>query len=358
MTDILPLVNTHRFLAAVNPYATHGERGARDALQAARYILGDEIVGEVSYDKPTPTSVSAFMDRGISAGSGSDALLISSGGDSTVTLAVAAALGIVEDNPDATENNVLKHEALLTHLTYFGLARGRSNNFQNSAAGIRAQDIKMLAKPGGAFIGYHRPLLYRTYDQNGEMQRLGIATSGIGLGGPEKALSKMAAQKPELARLSAAGRLLKEVGITFQEILYSEPFSADVSLVSGNCTQVIPYNGVTALETIGTRHYATAGRTSVNVDDTRWQYIINKHHTVAAVHAAHLAESLVRLQQNKHVLRPVDLDKIHMSVEITSSEGVSFHVDGDTSTKRTIEPGGRLELSVARLALPVLMFRE
>jgi hypothetical protein len=341
-------------LGVINPAATGAPQAFERVITAANRLTLPGGSCRISYDRPTARGLRDMIGA-------TQTTVIGSGGDGSVNELIAAMVGVVPDDPEATARNFETHEALLSHIRYVSLAGGRANNWPLSALGDYAAHPERIGPTTDLRVGMHRPIVYEVLGKTGAVKRLGVATSCVGVQGTEKAAHDLGAAKPWLKRLRPFNhhhRSLHEANIAFQAILKSPPFSAEVSLVSPTNTHEFTLANRSGVEFVGTEKYASHGRTKTHVDDTFWQPLSTHRTPNIATELEQLADASLRLLTGQHAIRPLDLDKTEVWIRLTSKEPVFFHVDAETDRGRNVlNQGEQLRLRLAQLAVPTVVAR-
>jgi len=342
-------------LAFRNPYATAPrEQIVLSSVDVSNaFGLADQACTVVQ-EMPAP--------RHIRANVGGRTVVSSHGGDGTVQLVVAAAIGHVRDDPEVTASNETVHRPLLEDVLYVPIANGNGNNFACSALGQYAVDPRRLADAPDLDIGFHRPLAYQVTDERGNTVRSGIATSCFGINAAAIVAAKLHQQKLQLAALGAQTvgqqrRFAKETLITARELLNVKPFSADLTVTTGRDSAREPLRNIAGLELIGSHIYAKRGRAPVNIDDPRHQVVVATHHMSRTAGLASLLLMSARLATGQHKRRPLDLTDTTLTLRVISNQPVPFHTDGEIGDTLMIEPGQLLRLRLGNLAVPTLIRR-
>jgi hypothetical protein len=269
----------------LNPFATgyHAGVGRAADVQHA-FDIPDSNVGDIR-DVAMPKHVEEYVNG--------RTIVYSGGGDGTVKLAVAAITGHVQDDLEASASNYARHADLAEQVLYIAGPDGNANNFALSALGRFARHPTRLIGSDLAVIRPHRPGTYDVTDERGNSVRSGIFTSCFGVKAAAEIATELDERKPQLKHLPRLFRLASESILTAETLWDSRPFSADVTLTKTVGTDRVDIrrrlSAMTGFELIGSRVYAKAGRTKVNVDSTRLQPIVTWHHENRAARSAALA---------------------------------------------------------------------
>jgi diacylglycerol kinase family enzyme len=280
-------------------------------------------------------------------------LIYSDGGDGTVRRVVAAMAGIVPDCPERTAINMATYREIAKNLRYFAGAGGNANNWPLSAHGRFAVHPDQLSQ-ATVVLGYHRPMLYEITNEQGDIVRSNIATSGLGIGIAAIAALQLEKAKPELEGVGRAKRQLGETAIVLDAAKHAPPFSFDLRFITEDLSDQ-RFTDMTGFELINSRIYAKQGRTRVNVDDTLWQPVMTHYAPNRVSHALQTANTVARMKTGRHALQPEDLRTQKLAVRITSDQPVPYHADGESDVDAVILPGQTLHVRLAQIAIPTLL---
>ncbi|MEJ0073695.1 MAG: hypothetical protein WDN27_06550 [Candidatus Saccharibacteria bacterium] len=128
------------------------------------------------------------------------------GGDGTIREALSAIAGIVPNDPDATENNFLRHEQIVKLIRFFALAGGNGNNWALSAHDLFARYPELLPQAASITQVEHRPLYWQVWNTDGSVALSDIATSAIGFGAPHYAAAALEIAKSDCETIRSAAR--------------------------------------------------------------------------------------------------------------------------------------------------------
>ena len=338
------------YVGFVNPQST-GHSAAMERLTAIRGHLLHPFHSEHTVDHiPSPLDISSLADER------EQVLVYSDGGDGTVRNVVASIIGVVANNPEASAANMAAHKSIAKRLRFFAGAGGNANNWPLSAHGDYAKNPSALTLSDNVSVGYHRPMMYEVIDEAGNIVQSNIATSCIGFSGPAIASDRLQQAKSELKQKSRIPRLISEAQIALGAVRGAPKFTANVSFQSPEHSGNLTVTDVTGLEFIGSRIYAKEGRTQVNVDDTFWQPVVTRRYPNKLYDTAVFTETMARLKLGRHIIRPLDLSDMSISIQIASdAEAVQFHADGETGEDYRVQPGQTLRMHLAQIAIPVIM---
>jgi diacylglycerol kinase family enzyme len=286
-----------------------------------------------------------------------ETLVYSSGGDHTINLAIAAIIGSVEDDPQATAENLFDHTSYARHVLFVAGAGGNARNFALSALGDTSSNPGELRRTETLGIGWHRPMLYEVIDEQKEVVRSGIATTTIGVNLAARVAIRVENEKQAIKSMSRRRRLAREFHLTADEMLNTPPFSAAVTVRDGKEAATELFDDITGFEVLGSRIYAKQGRApeSVNVDTTEKQLIIARHHRHLPMRVVSSLGTAARLRTGRHRRQPIDFANNELALRLTSDQPVPFHSDGEVGDRYQLFPGQTLTLKLGRIAVPVLM---
>ena len=283
-------------------------------------------------------------------------LVYSDGGDGTVRSVVAAMAGIVPNDPERTALNFAYHNSIAPHLRYYAGAGGNANNWPLSAHGRYAVHPDKLHH-ATVQLGYHSPILYEITDEDDEVVRSHIATSGIGIGTAAIAAYRLEKAKYELEEKGSVRRLLGETAIVMESAREATPFAVELTATTSDSQASRRLTDVTGLEFIKSKIYAKQGRTRVNVDDTNWQPVVMQRYPSKVRDALGVASTFARLKLGRHALPVEDFSGREMYIRVAGDEPVMYHADGETDVDSVIYPGQTMRLRLARIAIPTLIAR-
>ena len=332
-------------LGFMNPESTGHEHAKTRMGYAQQYFLdGDASIQEIDHEASPFDVLELDGDR---------TLVYSDGGDGTVRRVIAAMAGIVPDNPERTALNLSTYREIAQYLRYFAGAGGNANNWPLSAHDRFALRPEKLAQ-ATVRLGYHRPILYEVTDEQGEVVKSNVATSGLGLGVAAIAALQLEKAKQEFESIGTMRRQLGETAIVLDAAKHAPPFAFDLSVIAGE-TREQRMTDMTGFELIKSKIYAKQGRTKVNVDDTKWQPVMTSYAPNRVSHALQVASTVARMKSGRHALPAEDLRGQELRVRITSEQPVPFHADGETDVDSVILPGQTLRVRLAQIAIPTMM---
>ncbi len=273
-------------------------------------------------------------------------LVFSHGGDATTGMVLAAIAGIrpTNRNPMIRSNSGSSYaDDVVGKVLFFAGAGGNANMWAKSATGNASSNPKDL---GEYQVGYHQPLTFSLYDDDGTLIASDSASTCFGIGATANVASEIEYQKPRLNGLSGASRLIEEAKIAIDGTLNAPP----IDLVIDGQRK----DQMTGIELIGVRKYAKIARTGVNVDDPNWQILTGAFSNSSIASLMRVTSTSIRGIIGRYKDPVIDLSERGLRIDFTNYTGSTrFHADGEV--RHSMYPGQYLYLSLSKIAVPVVV---